>query len=693
MNFKQYRLFIILALVTLAVIFRFVYLGQFFTSPLFTIPLGPDVEEYDSWARQILAGKIIWDSVPIHAPLYSYFLASIYSLFSLNLYAVRAFQELLGLSLVFPVYFVVEHLTRSDKKIFGVNDSLLPCFFFALWALYPPFIYYQAELISEALLLPLLSLAIYFLYLAEDDYQVSVSGQALSNNHKPYPLFWFSLAGFFMGMAVVTHPASLIFLVLEMVYLLYRIIQETRSNGFKKSGWERIVFLMVFALLWILPVSLYNSSIEKQPVLVQKNSGFNLYLGNNPEADGTCYLRPGPAWDKFHAEAENAALEKNMSKDKYLTSKTFEFYWNEPLTALKLFLTKAVYVWNYRELPSGADVGSLRFFAQFQAFTWWSFGVLGVLSLCGLIFGLSRMEFIRRYRHFLILMLAFFMVQVVFVTSARYRLAMLPGMFLTAAFTLNLIVGKIKNFRFISGLIIAMLVCSMLVFMPSPSVKVKLEEAEACSIMGEAFMKRGMYPEAQSYIRKALTLQNDWSRNYDLYGTILGAQGINDGALAMFQKAAELDPKSWYSLMNIGILYSRMGKPEKADEYFKKALELNSEASELYYNLAYFQYKYRKVDAAEQNFLRALQLNPANRQCLNAMGFMMMMKHKFSDAVKYFYKAHTLEPLNSQIMVNLSAAYLAEGNIDKAEHWLEKALELTPELEAAVKMKERLGSK
>ncbi len=72
----------------LGIALRLAYLAEFAESPLFRHPHGPDVQEYVAWAREILAGRLLWPEVRIHSPLYPYFLAALQAA-GLPLHAVR----------------------------------------------------------------------------------------------------------------------------------------------------------------------------------------------------------------------------------------------------------------------------------------------------------------------------------------------------------------------------------------------------------------------------------------------------------------------------------------------------------------------------------------------------------------------------------------------------------------------------
>ena len=83
LNFDRKIVFILIT-VFAALLLRILYMAQFADSPLFGIPIGADVQEYDRWAREIFSGRILWVEPQIHAPLYPFFLVALYSLFKMD---------------------------------------------------------------------------------------------------------------------------------------------------------------------------------------------------------------------------------------------------------------------------------------------------------------------------------------------------------------------------------------------------------------------------------------------------------------------------------------------------------------------------------------------------------------------------------------------------------------------------------
>ena len=165
-------LFLICVYLLVALGIRFVYLIEFSESPLFSTPLGPDVEEYASWANEILSGNLLWQSVRIHSPLYPYFLATFLWLFDGDnaICGVRVTQMILGFLAVIPVAGALRlslmgaSNVKNEGEVGGGVRFPILLIFLLLWAWYPPLIYYLGELTSEVLLVPLLSLSVYCLY-------------------------------------------------------------------------------------------------------------------------------------------------------------------------------------------------------------------------------------------------------------------------------------------------------------------------------------------------------------------------------------------------------------------------------------------------------------------------------------------------------------------------------------------------
>ena len=647
-----------ITLLVSALAIRLLYLMQFSSSPVFSIPIGPDVEEYDLWARQIIAGDYLWNYVHIHSPLYPFLLAFEYKIFSFNHFLVRYFQLIIGIASTLPLVLSL----RLIQGRWTVHNLILAI----LWITYPPLIYYEAEYVSEALLVPLLCLSIYLTYCAEE---------------KRKPVLFIG-AGITGGLAILAHPMAGLFVLAETIYLLIRWFRSKSS---------RIPFIYFTAAAAVVaPVTFYNYTVLGRLAPVQANSGLNFYLGNNENADGTCYLRPGPEWNKVHALAEKTASAAFVSKDHYFLSESWNFINNHPLRWLNLLTQKALYAWNYRELTSGADPGPLKYYTEFQGLFKWAFGAVAILAVSGLLLNWNNRSFLYSYRHFLLLVFSFWIVQIIFVTSGRYRLGMLPGILVLAAFTIDYLISNLRTAFYTIAPYAG--IAAAIVLLPVPHVSVSREKAEAFTLLGEAYMKRGNLADAEFCLLKASSSMDKWSRSYNLLGLLSEKQKHMKAAEKYYRRALECDDNDACGLMNLGVIYSSRNEYGKALASFKKALEVDDKLPDLHYNYALFLSKYRGNEIlAERHYWECLKLDPAHRKALNNTGVMMMQESNFKEAASYFARAHSLEPGNAELIVNLAAANLAQGKQEEGEKLLRKALAIAPGLPSAKRLEQMLN--
>lgn len=671
LSFNKYT-YAFLLLVLFGILLRTVYIIEFSDSIFFSMPLGPDVEEYSNWATAISTGFLLWGKVQIHAPLYAFFLAFLFKITAYNYFIVRLIQEFIGFAAFIPLYALFAYVVRKygpDKNNFIFYGTMF------LVTFYVPVMFYQGELISEALLLPLLCLLLAALYMAEECYE---------KNENRNALIYFVLSGILSGLCVLTHPLSLLFIGFEFVYIFWRY--TLRLKDFKIS----VLFLLPVICL-IVPVSLYNSILSGKFVLIQENSAFNFYLGNNPNADGSCYLRPGPEWTGIHKQADIACRSKGISTNEYFLKEAFKYIKDNPVDWVLLCGKKALYVWNFRDLPSTVDTYPFRYYTKLQEKFFWLPSVLFLLALPGFLLCLARKEDRGPYRHFIFLLAAFWLAQIIFVTSARYRLPMLPACFAFAIYFMYML--KIYSGLKRGALRLVMLEAAacVIVFLPSVKRDAVKEKAEFLGLKAEILSKEGNGMASLPWFEKALQLNPKWGRMNNLLAGVYIRNGEYAKAEELLRIALKRDEDEPASYVNLGIISSNQGKFAEAEKYFLKAIEIGPEVDDTFYNYGYFLMRCGKNEEARKNLEKAISLNPINRAAFNTLGVLFYVG--FKDCVHgsiYFKKALALSPKNAEIMVNVAACALTSGNLDEADYYLRKASAIAPSLASIAELKKEL---
>ena len=711
-NRERNKKIILLSLyIAAGLLLRILYIYQYSSSPLFATPLGPDVEEYANWANNIIAGQLLWQHVHIHSPLYPYFLALLLTLFrhmSNPVAWVRFSQLLLGFISFIPLLMAlkISFSTKNEEPPTEETSSeqqFTLIIFMIIWLVYPPLIYYLGELTSEFLLIPLLSLCIWFLYKSEDLF-LPDPDQPEGKNTIPSrgytPFIFAALAGTTAGLAVTAHPLTLFFIAIELLYLFLRTFGKKYSGSRRKAALISASFA-AGAILAASPLVIYNTFVLNENTPLQANSGFNFCLGNGPDADGTCRLRPGPEWDKFHREAEDNAKSAGISKDRYLYGVALKHIADNPAEWLKLIGRKALYVWNKNEITAGADLFPLRYYTAFQRKLRYSFAVCAILALTAVFTALmlkftknGNNSFFLRYRHFLLLISAFWIAQTLLVTSGRYRTGMLPAILIIAAAGTAMIIrlARTKSYSKLLVLPSTAAACAI-VLLPSPPFHPEKELVEAETILGEALIRQGNLKEAEKLLLSAAMQQNNWSRNYNLLGLIYEKQWKFDKAEYFYNKAVAADPEDPEGYANLATLYSARKMNEEAEKYFRLAFSLGRSTPKLHYNYALFCYENGKKADAEKNYGITLKLAPADYRAMNNLAVILFEKGEYAAAAGLFERAMRLDPGNPDRLMNLALTYLLQGNDKLAETTLEDVKKMAsgvPDIQELKKMAETL---
>jgi len=658
---KKRKILALLLILSAGLLFRLAYLEQYSLSPIFDIPSGPDVTEYHEWAKEILSGRILWMELKLHSPGYPFFLAFLLHVMSMDLFPVRFLQQAIflasGLALMYFLFM------RGDDRV-EIRKGLLAAF---LWAFYPPLVYVSGELVSEALLLPLLCAVMIFHELA-----VSADGRRAG--------LFCALCGIASALAALTHPLSLIFVLANFAVLCWRLRAFAHPPA-KFTGFAIFAFALTLA-----PVSIYNGVQFGKFFPLQANGGFNFYLGNNQAADGTCNVRPGPAWDKIHAEAKFATSGTGMDKDGFFLMKSLYFIAGHPLHWGALLARKAFLAWNMRELLSGADMPEFRYFTPIQRLTSWSFAVIGTLGLSGFVGLLFSRRPKRGELIMAALLLSFWLAQILTVSSSRYRTAMLPAViFFSAAFIVEFKSVFLVRGRRVATLCIVLAALLAVCVFPAPS-DARMLKAETDSIMGEALFRSGDIDGALDRLLSASRLDPGWSRNHNMLGMIYASKGMDDKAEKEFFVALNCPDSDRSALMNMAMLQDKKGDKASAERFWSEAMK-GPRTPDLLYNRGVKLQGEGRDDEAMGCYVEALDMLPFHPGSLNNAGILLLKRGDARGAAKLFRRAYRLNGRNFDVGVNLAVALFESG--DEAA-----AGELLPELEGMAKsesQKAKLG--
>ncbi len=627
-QFLSKRAVLVFGIFLLAFIVRFVYLNQLMSSPDFDRPQA-DALWHHTWAKEISSGDWIGKEVFFKAPLYPYFLGTLYAIFGDNFYLPRLIQIIMGSLSCVLIFFLAG---RAFNRTVGIIASIVAC-------LYAPFIHFDAEL--ELPVLEVLLDLLLFLSLL-------VAGHKLKKR-------WWLLAGALLGLSAITRPNILVFVpfVLLWMYLLF-----WKENKNKVFMW--VLSYLLGAILIISTVTVRNWLVEKDFVPISSQGGINFFIGNNKLSDGkTAFAYPGMA--PYQGYKDNIWItsvklaEKNLGRklkpsqiSNFWLGQSLDFIKGYPLGYLKLLGKKFYFFWNSYEIESNKD---LYFYSRWSSILrlllkdWavrFPFGIIGPLSILGVILSVRFWR-----KHFL--MYAFvasymFSVVLFFVTS-RFRLPVIPFLIIFGSYCVYWLAEKVKQRKTMSLIIFFLVLIPLLLISNSNLFGVN---------------------------------QPNFFRTYNILGLIYTQKGWYDSAISMFQESTKINPLSAMPHLHLGKIYYKRGNWEEAINEYQLAINLNPTGADAYNDLGHIYDSLGQENEALLAYQKAVQMDSTMVRTYVNLAFLNEKKGLYQQAVDQYRKALAFEPGVASLHNNLGGAYVKLGLKDQAFAEFKKASELDP---------------
>ena len=382
----------------------------------FLLPTRGDMHFYDDWAQKIVGGQLTDYHAFYGLPGYAYLLAGLYKLCGYNPYIPELLQSLLDAGTATLLYKISVALVPQSGGRRGQIVGLMAA---AAWAFCVPAQTYAAVLMPTA----------WFIFVFWFILWRIIKSQTA-------PDWWEALLLGLLAGVTATAIATILFLI----PLLFCAI------GLKPSVPARSHFRIVGCALVLLGVAigtspcwLHNYFIARDRVLLSAHSGINFWIGNNPDANGYPRFPPGlragqaaMLQDSIDV-AESAAGHplKRGEVSQFWSAKAHDYIANYPLAWLQLLGLKLHNFWSAFQYDDLSIITNLR--EQGVTLPGIYFGLFAALALPAMILTWNAAPLGRWITGAIFLqMLALLPV----FTTERYRLPIVPGLAVFAAFGL-----------------------------------------------------------------------------------------------------------------------------------------------------------------------------------------------------------------------------------------------------------------
>lgn len=525
------------AVAGLALFVRLAALVQTRELPFFRAPIG-DGKAYLDWSARIAAGD--WsgqaEGLFYQAPFYPYLLAVLRSGFGLDaaLLAVRLLQIALAALACGALVRIGE---RAFSRGAGLGAGL------AL-ALYAPAIVLDVQLAKESLVVSL---------------GVLLLGLLLAAGRAPGMGLFFA-AGLLLGVLSLLRESALLLAVAIGVWIwtAFRPIgppaTSTSPPGRRTDPRSRWLLVGCAGLLAALgPVAARNLAVGGELAFTTAQAGPNFYIGNHAGATGSYEpLRAGRGDAQFErrdaielAEAARGHVLSAGAVSAYWFGRGLDFWQHEPAAAAALAAHKLRLALQSPELSDiEADWIYARASPVLSALGWvGSFGVLAPIAALGLLW--SRKEIDARSLTLLLVWIASTLAGLVlFYVLGRYRVLLLPPLFLLAGTALVRLIEAVRSRRLPSGretTLALVVLISMALIANGPGCVVS-PQAPAEANLALAYALEGRFAEAEAAYRRALEADPGLFTARLGFGNLLLTLGRAGEAIAHLERAVALVP-------------------------------------------------------------------------------------------------------------------------------------------------------
>ena len=524
-----------------------------------------DARSYWSWSGFLRTHGPLGTNAFFLGPLYPYVLAGLRALVGDSVPRVLLVQAVWG---SLAVVLLADAARRLTSAWIGLGAGVVAAF-------YEMAVFFDGQVLMESLLFFLESLLLWLV--CRTDWRAP----------RARTLVWL---GVIVGLLAEGRATSALLLV-PLAWL---------AGGVEGGWWQvraRALGAVVAGFVLVAtPVAVRNRVVSGEWIPFTYNLGYNLYMGNNPEATGGSVPIAGTSQaspiDPSRADGgqeldgrEYLRMTTGLSlgpraSSAYWAGRAAEFASAHPARVAGLTLRRLVMVWNRREYPQIENVEEFRVVAGPVGLPFvGSFAFLGPLALAGLGFAWARG---RRAGRFLGGYVAVVTLGIIpFFVTDRYRHHLVPALLLLAAIGIQTIVtawrGRPAALR--APCAAAVLAGLLVTWLPAPGLSRARLAWEIDSDLAMGLAEHGDYDGAVRRFEQAIRIERagrhpgthttgsalEHAQLFAGYGAALRQLGRLQEAIPWLEQAQALAPDDATIAAALAGVYSHVGRVAQAD--------------------------------------------------------------------------------------------------------------------------------
>lgn len=210
------------------------------------------------------------------------------------------------------------------------------------------------------------------------------------------------------------------------------------------------------------------------------------------------------------------------------------------------------------------------------------------------------------------------------------------------------------------------------------------DDAESVQMIGEFYLKRKYYPEAEAMFRRLGKIGGEDASLLEKLGYTLQQQGKYGEALTQYRKAELFNSDSLWLAKRVAGLCRRTGAYEDAVEYYDAALRKEPDNEHLLMGKGISLTKLNRYDEALKVFYQMRYVNEQNVNALRSIAWCEYMLGDYGKSIGSYMRVidSVAEPVD---YINLGHAYLLSGNYKKCLEVYLKSVSMAKDTVAGIK--------
>jgi tetratricopeptide (TPR) repeat protein len=553
------------------------------------LPSRGDMHFYNDWAKQILHGQVTQHLAFYGLPGYAYLLALLYRTFGENPFVPGVLQAALDAGTGVLIYRICIAIFKPFGSTSSISLRAVGLTAALGWGLFVPAQAYSVVLMPTA----------YFVFVFW-----FVVWRLVRTNAAPGACECFFLA------LLIGLTATAVATIIAVAPLILAVLFFS-ANGASVLI-RRIGLVLVGVAIGTSPCWVHNYFIAKDPVILSAHSGINFWIGNNPEANGYPRFPPGLRAGQAamlqdsidQAEAAAGHSLKHADVARYWSDKAKSYIAHQFGDWLKLLARKLRNFWSAFQYDDLSIITILR--EQGVIFPGLYFGIIAALAIPGIFF--ASLEAFRSRWILAALLLSMLTLLSVFITE-RYRLVVVPGLLIFAAFGLAILWQKIATGDLTNTAVYVALLMASTILVVWPQRDSSLWALDAYNAGWQALESNNL-PLAEKELAIAHAYVPDNSETLFALGNLRLAQKNPGQASAFYRAVLSLDQNHKGAFNNLGVIALDSSDYETAQAWFHHAAEVDPRNAKTHFLLAKALLGKNDRQSAKAEINVAVGLNP-----------------------------------------------------------------------------------